>query len=314
MRKPRGKILIIRGGAIGDFILTLPVFSALRHHFPDTQVEVLGYPHIAQLALAGGLVDAVRSIEARALASFFSRHPAAPGEFDRYFAEFGVVISYLYDPDQFFESNLRRVTQAQLIAGPHRPEETRNIPAAEVLLRPLERLAIFGADPIPKLSVRNESQITLPESCWIAIHPGLGSPRKNWAESHWVELAKRILGRPDFRLLLVGGEAEGELLSRLVGNFPPDRVQCAQDLPLTQVAGLLSQCNFFLGHDSGISHLAAALGLRGLLLWKESNEAIWRPPSSGMTILKMGAEDWPVDLVWAKTRELLEAHLPRGGH
>jgi len=63
-----GKILVVRGGAIGDFILTLPVFAALREHFPNAHLEVLGYAHIASLAKAGGLVDAVRSIEAGPLA------------------------------------------------------------------------------------------------------------------------------------------------------------------------------------------------------------------------------------------------------
>ena len=51
-----GKILVIRGGAIGDFILTLPAIAALRNQFPQAHLEILGYPHIAQLALAGGLV------------------------------------------------------------------------------------------------------------------------------------------------------------------------------------------------------------------------------------------------------------------
>ena len=51
----KNRILVIRGGAIGDFILTLPVLSALRQQFPETQIEVIGYPHIVQLAVAGGL-------------------------------------------------------------------------------------------------------------------------------------------------------------------------------------------------------------------------------------------------------------------
>ena len=64
---------MIRGGAIGDFILTLPAIAALRRQFPEAHLEVLGYPHIIQLALAGGLVNRVQSIEARALAGFFAR-------------------------------------------------------------------------------------------------------------------------------------------------------------------------------------------------------------------------------------------------
>ena len=44
----QGRILVIRGGAIGDFILTLPAIAALRRRFSDAHIEVLGYPHIAQ--------------------------------------------------------------------------------------------------------------------------------------------------------------------------------------------------------------------------------------------------------------------------
>ena len=69
----RGNILVIRGGAIGDFILTLPAVSALRRQFPEARLEILGYPHIAQLAVAGGLADRAQSIEAQALAGFFAR-------------------------------------------------------------------------------------------------------------------------------------------------------------------------------------------------------------------------------------------------
>src|SRR5881397_215470 len=123
--KPRGKILVIRGGAIGDFILTLPVFAALRQQFPDAPLEVLGYRHIAQLALAGGLADDVKSIEARALASFFARDGRLDQSLARYFAGFALIISYLYDPDEIFQSNVGHSSAAQLIVGPHRPDEKR---------------------------------------------------------------------------------------------------------------------------------------------------------------------------------------------
>src|SRR5262250_1511814 len=96
----RGKILIIRGGAIGDFILTLPAIAALRQQFPQAHIEVLGYPHIIQLAVAGGLVDRAQSIEARALAGFFARHGELSEDLADYFSEFDLILSYLFDPDR----------------------------------------------------------------------------------------------------------------------------------------------------------------------------------------------------------------------
>src|SRR5262245_34005055 len=150
----RPKILVIRGGAIGDFILTLPAIAALRRQFPRTHLEVLGYPHIVQLALAGGLVNRVQSIEARALAGFFARNGALEPELADYFSEFDLIISYLYDPDNIFKTNVGRCSPAQFIAGPHRPDEQTKIHAARVYLQPLERLAIFDADPLPRLHVQ----------------------------------------------------------------------------------------------------------------------------------------------------------------
>ena len=86
-----GRILVIRGGAIGDFILTLPVLAALRAQFPAARLELMGYPHIAQLAQAAGLVADVRSIEARALASFFTDGGELNAELMTYLGRFAVI-------------------------------------------------------------------------------------------------------------------------------------------------------------------------------------------------------------------------------
>lgn len=128
----QGKILVIRGGAIGDFILTLPVLTALRRQFPRTHLEVLGYPHIAGLAMAGGLVQRVQSIEARSLAGFFARDGALAEELVDYFSEFDMIISYLYDPDEIFQTNVKICSPAQFIAGPHRAENGEGMHASEV--------------------------------------------------------------------------------------------------------------------------------------------------------------------------------------
>jgi ADP-heptose:LPS heptosyltransferase len=278
----KGKILVIRGGAIGDFILTLPVLAALRQQFPDTHLEVLGYPHIAQLALAGGLADRVQPIEARALAAFFARNGELPEDQRDYFSEFNLIVSYLYDPDEIFRENLARCSPAQFIAAPHRPEEREGIHATEVFLNPLTRLAIFDADPVPRLAI-NHQPSTINR---IALHPGSGSERKNWPEAKWAELGARLIAETNRQLLLVGGEAEGERLQRLAAKLPAARSEIAQSLPLADLAARLSACAAFAGHDSGITHLAAALGLPCVVLWADTNEELWRPKGDQISILR----------------------------
>ncbi len=292
MVRSRGSILVIRGGAIGDFILTLPVLTALRRAFTGTRLALLGYPHVAGLALAGGLVDEVRPIEARSLATFFCDQGTLAGEFTAFFGGFDIILSYLFDPDGIFQTNVRRCSAATFIQGPHRPDDSAGVHATEVLLRPLERLAIFDADPLPRLSLRpcavTEAGVPLRVRGrrLLAVHPGSGSERKNWPEAHWRELLSLASADPSLDLLLVGGEAEAARLDRLATMWPTDRLHLARCLPLPVLAARLDGADAFVGHDSGITHLAAALGLRGLVLWGETSEAVWRPRSERMHLLR----------------------------
>lgn len=286
MTAGRPRILVIRGGAMGDFILTLPVLAALRAHFPQARLTVLGYPHIAQLALAGGLADEVRPIEARGLAAFFNPRAEPPAELAAFFAECAVIVSYLYDPDRYFEDQVRRCTRATFIAGPHRPPETGSRHATEVFLEPLARLAIFEADPVPRLRLGGHAAPGPARRHRLAAHPGSGSERKNWPEARWAQLLERLAARPDLELLLVGGEAEAERLPRLARCWPAERCGLARGLPLAELAGQLAQATAFIGHDSGITHLAAALGLPGVVLWGETNAAVWAPRSDRLRLLR----------------------------
>jgi heptosyltransferase-3 len=297
---------VVRGGAIGDFILTLPVFKALRETFPETSISTLAYPHVAELALRAGLLDDVRSIEARPLAGFFAKDGILDPKLCEYFAGFAIIISYLYDPDEIFRQNVARCSKAQYIQGLHRPDESKSIPASEVFLQALERLAVFGADPVPSLRLDPPFSVPLPEGEWIAVHPGSGSEKKNWPEENWAELLTGIQKNERFQLLLTGGEAEGERLERLARKLDRKRLIVALHRSLPHLAELLKQTSFYLGHDSGISHLAGALGLNGLLLWGETKASIWRPPHAGLQLLEaQPLSSLAVDTVALRVAEML---------
>jgi len=282
----QGQILVIRGGAIGDFILTLPVLAALRRAFPGTRLELLAYPQVGGLAMASGLVDGVTSIEGGALAGFFAAEGRLDARLSNYFSRFAIIVSYLYDPDLIFQTNVARCATAQFIAGPHRPENLAGLHATQALLKPLERLAIFDADPQPRLSLGTACETPAPVRPVLAVHPGSGSESKNWPESRWAALLESLVARADLDLLLAGGEAEGAKLERLAAKVPPERLRVARHLPLIELARHLAACTAFVGHDSGITHLAAALGLPTLVLWGPTAESVWRPQGAHVRILR----------------------------
>src|SRR5262249_29804 len=133
------RILVIRGGAIGDFILTLPALKALRDACPHSHIEILGYKHIAVLAENRFYAQAVRSIDYGPLSRFFASNSELPAEFANYFSSFDFIVSYLYDPDRIFESNLRRCGVENLLGGPGMIVESAGH-ASHQLARPAQRL------------------------------------------------------------------------------------------------------------------------------------------------------------------------------
>jgi heptosyltransferase-2 len=90
---------------------------------------------------------------------------------------------------------------------------------------------------------------------------------------------------PQAELILVGGEADGEVLEKLQTAWPPGRFRVARDLPLTLLAAILGECDVFCGHDSGVSHIASAVGVRSLLLFGPTDPQIWAPANKTVCVL-----------------------------
>lgn len=283
-----GKILVIRGGAIGDFIVTLPVLKALRAMFPSAGIEVLCSQRVGDLAVASGHADSFRSLEDRGLALFFAPTKQLDPEWRMYFNRFAIVISYLYDYDGTFQSNVLKSGARQFIQGIHRPNDTASAHASDQLLKTLEAVAIFGAEGSAELrfdhqhaqSGRSQGQQL------VALHPGSGSESKNWPLNRWLALAEALSADTTLQFLMVGGEADHGRFQQIAKALPGDRTTLLFQQPLMQVARELQPATLFVGHDSGISHLAAALGLRGVLLWGPTNELVWRPRSDRFELIR----------------------------
>jgi heptosyltransferase-2 len=284
------RILVIRGGAIGDFILTLPALKALRDASPHAHLEILGYKHIAVLAENRFYAQAVRSIEYGPLSSFFAKNSKLPEELADYFTSFNLIISYLYDPDGIFDNNLRRCGVENLIHGPAQLDNDGQ--AAKQLARPVGELGIEVVDLAAKIFPSAEDRRSahdflrdLPRPI-LAIHPGSGSEKKNWPLKNWIDLGNSLLARKSFRgsILVISGEADHAEVARLEVLWKNEHVAFAKDLPLVHLAALLEN-SIFIGHDSGISHLAAAAGAKCILLFGPTDPAVWAPKNENVRVI-----------------------------
>jgi heptosyltransferase III len=282
------RFLVLRGGAIGDFIFTLPALQALRDRWPDAHIELLGYPHIANLALAGGLVDHVGSLDRADVARFFAAHPLFTEQQTEYIESFDLILSYLHDPEGVVRSNLLAAGARQVLYGSPLVTEGH---AVDQFLKPLESLALYGEKPSPRLDLgepaRARGRAWLAERGWVpgfvAVHPGSGSPKKNWPVEHFVELADRFRASPK-PVLFVLGEADhavAEMLRAYLAGVP-----VLTGLSLVDTASVLSSGGGFVGNDSGITHIAAALGLRVAALFGPTDPDRWGPRGSNVSIVR----------------------------
>src|SRR2546423_992583 len=277
------RILVIRGGAIGDFVLTLPAIKLLRDRFPKAHLEILGSKHIAALAEKRFYAGAVRSIESASLASFFAKDSNLPAELLDYFAGFDLILSYLYDPDRIFETNAKKSGSGTFIAGPSKLDDSEH--AAFQLARPLAALGLFLTNPFAHLFPTDVDRNAIRSLHGkMAFHPGSGSETKNWPIENWIELGNAVLAR-GHSLVIIAGEADTGRTHHLKAGWKDKPVRFAENLPLPHLAALLERTEF-IGHDSGISHIAAAVGARCLLLFGPTDPAIWAPAIANVTVLR----------------------------
>jgi heptosyltransferase-2 len=288
---------------VGDFILTMPAIELVRNGFPDLAIEILGYPSISSLAVEAGLADSTRSIEHGTMAPFFAPGADLDPETCAYFKSFDVVVSYLYDPDGFFAGNLERAGVETLIRGPFRMDETARS-APEQLAEPLGQLALFLEKPYVEVSYGEPDRVT-DSGPAIAIHPGSGSASKNWAFESWINLASEIVqGIPTASFLIISGEAEEETIGDFLDLLDKKGIpyQHANQSVLSGLGRMLQACDLFLGHDSGISHLAASTGLAGLALFGPTDPAIWAPQHPAFDFIKAPGGQLG-DLSWEAVRD-----------
>ena len=297
--------LILRGGAIGDFIATLPALQALRKRWPLARIDIWGYPHVAQLAVEAGLAETVVSLDRAEMARFFVPEPSFTDAQVATIRSFDVVVNYLHDPVGQVRSNLLLAGARQVVSGSPIVKRGHAVP---FLLEPLQALAIYETELIPEIDLSGEARAEGRRRLRglgvagrpVAVHPGSGSPAKNWPIDRFVELVRRwrAAGKEVVAVLGEADRAEAAALAREVPSLPTLR-----DLTLVELAAALSECSAYVGNDSGVTHLAAAVGLPVTAIFGPSNADAWGPRGRGeIRILRAPAgelERLGVEDVWA---------------
>lgn len=292
---PRGKmekVLIIRPGALGDTLMLLPALRALEK---DVQVTVIGRePGISFLReAAAGCQDMERAGWHNLFRDVTDPAHGLP------VPRQDLVVAFLRDRDGAVERNLNRsFPEARVLIKAAYPGEKENLHVADYLCHVLAEAGL-PVDPSAAMKAAGSSALLSPGSVpslpkRMVIHPGSGSPRKNLPRQFWTALVERLQHAPSMNGLhgvVLLGPAEAGLRSFFEDHVPGHgRVVFRPDK--TTLKELLGHACLYVGHDSGITHLAAMLGTPAIAIFRESHMVLqWRPLGPAVQVVRCRGMD-----------------------
>ncbi|MGH2497350.1 MAG: glycosyltransferase family 9 protein [Ktedonobacteraceae bacterium] len=275
-------ILVIRPGAIGDALLAFPTLHALRVKYGTKRITFVSNASILPLAIAWKVADEVSDFQHIQWSELFSTTGIHNVALRELLASTDIAICWLSDPDDLIEGNLRQAGVKKILIASGRPAEHSYAHVAEYLASTVK---------IPAKQVRAWHPIlpSVPKAGkTIAIHPGSGSERKNWPIAYFAEVIK-TLWQEKCEVLLLAGPAEEQKLAYLQKHLAPPLglYRTLVNAPLLEIAQQLQQCRGYLGNDSGITHLAAMLGIPTIAIFgPASRTSNWEPLGKHVGIIQ----------------------------
>lgn len=266
------KVLILRGGALGDLILTLPALAGIRKGYPNAFIELWGRFPQAELTQPQ-YADWVRDLDRAEVARLFLKQERPPriGSFD-------LAVSFLSDPDSTIAANLRAAGIPRVVSVSPLVQGGQH--ASDQLAGALDQLGL----PRPGSPVFIQVTKAPVTQGRLAFHIGSGSEKKNWPLPYWSELIRSVAEYFD-DFLLVSGEADTDRMAAFKAHNHIPGLRVLHNENLRELAGELAASRVFIGHDSGVTHLAAAIGLPTIALFGPTDPKIWGPLGSQVRIV-----------------------------
>lgn len=301
-RDPR-KILVIKLGALGDFVQALGPMAAIRRHHPHAHITLMTTKPFLELAQASGYFDVIWIDEKpkwyQAGKWLSLRNNLNDLSFDR-----------VYD----LQNNDRTGLYYRLLGTP-RPEWVGIARGASHRNISPKRTEGSGFDGhVQTLALAGIQNIQIDRMDWISgktgydglsqpyilLVPGSapGRPDKRWPPHHYGALAKKLV-EFGYKPVLIGGKHE-KVIGDTITQFCPETLNLCEQTSLFDIAALARNAAGAIGNDTGPMHMIAPTGIPSIVLFsKDSNPARHAPKGHDVvTIQKDNLENLSPDKVW----------------
>jgi len=325
------RVVVFRPGALGDTIVAADALAAIRGSFPSQCTELVGNASAAALLQASGLVDVVTSFDSLDVAGLFGRTPTVAARW----RDAELVVLWLKDAEKiaqaFRNAGTRRVVAANPRpapssgARPHPPSaptwRVARDAAPTRVASPggrgetvhisdylLETLRSAGAVPV------STAPTLLRPPTWSGqkstsghnalLHPGSGSPSKNWPPDRFAALATRLLEQ-GWIVRLLRGPADADAIANVRALASESRIAVEEPADVAALANILTSADLYVGNDSGVSHVSARLGVPTVAVFGPTDPNEWAPRGPRVSVVD-GAGAWPsLERVWDALHPLI---------
>lgn len=263
-------LVVLRALGLGDFLTGVPAYRALARAFPQHR-RVLAAPRVLEpLAERCAAFDAIVDVQ-----------PLQPLPLELYGADIAVNL-HGRGPQStrlLLDSEPRRLLAFGCDALPSDGAYPQWRPAEYEVQRWCRMLAAFGIQADPEdLDLAIEPDESARDI--VLLHPGAAAPARRWPEVRWAELARRLTaaGTP---LRITGSAAERDVACRIAAEAGlPHDVVLAGKTTLPGLASLIAGARALICGDTGVAHLATAVGTPSVVLFGPIPPAEWGPPRS----------------------------------
>ncbi|MBZ0294730.1 MAG: WecB/TagA/CpsF family glycosyltransferase [Anaerolineae bacterium] len=309
----RERTLIVQLGDIGDLVLTTPALEALREARPDAHLTLLAMSHTVPVLAGTQLVDEIVTLDRQQFNNSTAilkpanlRRLAAIGHHDTviYCHHFTLKAGTLKFALIAWAVRARRRIGLENGNGWFLTDRLPDggFGARHQAQYWLDLVGLLGADsrPRPAITCREDDDLIPPTSRpTVIIHAGSGgySRARRWDPASFATVADTLAQQANAQIVLVGGKDDDSAeVKRLMQTSPIDLIN---QTSLPQLAGVIAKADLFIGADSGVTHVAAAVGTPVIAIFGPSNAEAYGPwtPDSRSVVLSSHPECSPCSYV-----------------
>ncbi|MDQ3919224.1 MAG: glycosyltransferase family 9 protein, partial [Acidobacteriota bacterium] len=287
------RVLVVRLRSIGDTVLATPSLHALRRFLPDARIDVLLEDWVAPLLEGSAEVDRVVTVRRKSKSSRLRVARALRAEnYDVVYNLHGGSTAAL----------IVRATGARWRVGygdyAYASLHNHTAPPSSALWGRAQthsaeqQLALLGWTGVPvtdrpatRLAVTREADARVARRlrdakldegvAFTLVHPAAAFETKTWAAEKFARVVEHLAAR-GLASVAVAGPGESRVLEEVRAHTRAPLISFA-DLSLPELTALAARASLFVGNDSGVAHIAAAVRVPQVVVFGSSNVAHWRP-------------------------------------